>query len=191
MEQTPQVMQAFHTLLREWQTFYTLVGTAGATLAGLMFVAVTLGRTPRRRLAALRAHSDPALLAFVLSLLLSGLLLMPSLTRPWFGAALLASGLLSLLYLALVLRQLIGGGMSRFWDFSDWLWYAAAPVLGGLLLLGSGVLGLLGQAHAALNLTGISLIVLLTMGLRNAWDLVTFTLAQAARAEEGPPPPGE
>ncbi len=187
-------MQDFHALLHEWETFYLLVGTAGAALAGLMFVAISVGERlgARGRIPVLRALIDPALLAFVLSLVLGGLLLMPSLTRAWFGALLLTAGVLGLGYIAVVLRQLITGGNTRVFDLSDWLWYAGAPVVAGALLVVSGSLGLAGAARAALDLTGVSVVVLLLMGIRNAWDVVTFAIAQfpagqPARDDGGPP----
>jgi hypothetical protein len=187
-------VQEFHTLLREWESFYLLVGTAGATLAGLMFVAISFGErvTDRRRFPILRAHMDPALLAFVLSLGLAAGLMMPSLSRFWFGAMLLGAGLLSLVYIGLVLRQLIMQvGVGDTWDFSDWLWYAAAPVVSGALLLVSGGLGLSAQSHAALTTVGVTLVLLLMMGIRNAWDLVTFAIARLPEDAQPTDPAGE
>ncbi|MBZ9750012.1 hypothetical protein K7W42_03950 [Deinococcus sp. HMF7604] len=173
-------MQEFQTLVREWETFYLLTGTAGATLAGLMFVAVTVGEraTDRQRLPILRMHSDPALLAFVLNLVLSAALLIPSLTREWLGTLLLSAGGLGLVYLTVVLRHLHRRVQMRGWDLADWLWYAAAPIGACVLLLWSGTLTLSRHSHAALNLTGLTALVLLVMGIRNAWDLVTFALAR-------------
>ena len=180
-------MQEFHALLREWETFYLLTGTAGATLAGLMFVVLTFGErlNDRGRLPILRAHSDPALLALVLNLLLGALFLMPSLNHFWFGGLLLAAGVLSLVYISLVLYPLVRARLVRGWDFSDWLWYAGAPLLSGVMLLVSGGLGLSAQSRLALTLTGITLLVLLTMGIRNAWDLVTFNIAYQLSQEQG------
>ncbi len=171
-------MEDFHELLGKWESFYLLVGTAGATLAGLMFVVLNFSErfADRERIPILRAHSDPALLALVLTLLLGALMLMPTITHFWLAAPLLAAGLLGLIYTAVVLRQIVRAGVVHTWDASDWAWYAAAPVVSGVLLLLSGVLTLTGASSLALTLTGVTLMVLLTMGLRNAWDLVTYSV---------------
>lgn len=182
-------MAEFQVLLREWESYYLLVGTAGATLAGLMFVAITFSSdmTDRHSLPVLRAHTDPALLAFVLCLALSLLLLMPSLNRGWCGTLLLLSGLLELVYMGLVLRRLVQGGQVRGWDVSDWCWYAAVPMVGGVLLLVSGGLCLDARATLAVTLIGLTLLVLLLMGVRNAWDMVTFTMARRIKKTGGSP----
>ncbi|WP_019586112.1 hypothetical protein [Deinococcus apachensis] len=178
-------MREFHQVLHEWETFYLLTGTAGAALAGLMFVALTVVQQTqpvhRLRMSVTRADSDPALLAFVLSLMLSALLLMPSLTRTGFGLLLLAVGLTGLLYSGAVLRQLLAEGRTDVWDLPDRMWYGAAPSLSGVLLLVSGGLGLEGQDEAALTVVAAALLVLLAMGIRNAWDMVTFSIARNAR----------
>lgn len=170
-------MNDLHDLLRSWETFYLLLGTAGATLAGLIFVAVTVAEriTDRERVSILRAHLDPALLALLLVVILSACLLIPHLTRPVLAALLLMAGTGTLGYMGVVLRSL-HRGQDIHWDASDWTWYAAAPLLGGTLLLISGVLTLTAQAHAATTLTGVTLLLLLIMGVRNAWDLVTFSV---------------
>lgn len=69
-------MHDSHARRQEWETFYLLVGTAGASLAHGSKLPIS------------RAHSAPALLAFVLDLVLSAVFLMPSLGRLWFGVAL-------------------------------------------------------------------------------------------------------
>ena len=157
-------MQELHTLLLQWNTFYLLLGGAGATLAGLMFIAITLSErhTNQERLPIFRAHLDPALLALVVVLVLSAFLLMPTLTRLSLSAVLIAAGL----------AGLVGLG----WDASDWLGYAVAPVVGYLLLLVSGGLALSAHTRDAVTTVGVTLVLLLCTGIRNAWDLVTVTI---------------
>ncbi|GHF56835.1 hypothetical protein HNQ07_003709 [Deinococcus metalli] len=170
-------MREFHALLREWETFYLLLGTAGATLAGLMFIAVTVGErlTRRTRMPLLRAHLDPALLALLLTLILSATLLMPSLTRFWFGTVLVGSGAGGVIYMLAVQRALPPPKRRR-WDGPDWMWYAVAPLLSSGLLIAAGALAFTGQSRAALTTAALTLILLLLMGVRNAWDLVTFSI---------------
>lgn len=172
-------MTSIHTLLHDWQVFYTLTGTAGATLAGLMFVAVTMiERVLRQRsgsLQTLRLYSEPALLAFVFTLILSALLLMPDLSATGLTALLLTAGLVSLAYNAATIRQLIVGSKSG-WDASDWAWYCIVPFLCSGLLLLAGVFSLLGTLMPAFTVFGVTLLLLLMMGIRNAWDMVTFSI---------------
>ncbi len=179
----------FRALLREWDTFALLVSTAGATLAGLMFVGLSLGeRMIRGRdgVPLLRAYTDPTLLCFVLSLATGALLLIPDLNAVTFGALMLLVGALSFAYSLRILRQMRREGQTTTtWDASDWLWFVLIPLLCALLLAGAGALALRGEGRAALAVTGAVLLVLLVMGIRNAWDLVAYAVAHL------PAPDGE
>ncbi|MGB9171289.1 MAG: hypothetical protein WCC35_06825, partial [Bradyrhizobium sp.] len=65
--------------LKQWHDFYMLVGTAGATLLALMFVAVSLGTgflTEERRAAA-RTFMSPVVLHFTSVFFLSAIALLP------------------------------------------------------------------------------------------------------------------
>jgi hypothetical protein len=63
--------------LSAWQNFYVLMGTAAATLTGLMFVAITLMAGINRHFATLNAgisaFSTPALVHFGVVFLFSGI----------------------------------------------------------------------------------------------------------------------
>lgn len=187
-------MEAFHEALRPWETFFLLVGTAGATLAGLMFVALTVARDGQlvrsRGLSITRSHSDPALLAFTLNLVLGAVTLAPTLTRGALGALLLLAGAASLVYITVVLRRLAEQGVPRGWDGADRVWYAGAPIVGGGLLLTAGGLAFAARDDAALTVVAGTLVLLLVMGVRNAWDLVTFAIDRSAAREDGGNGPG-
>ena len=172
----------FHALRAGWEAFALLAGTAGAVLAGLLFVGISFGaRLVRRRgsMALLRAYSDPALLCFVLNVGLGAALLMPSLSRTAFGGLTLLVGALWTGYSLRVLGQQRAAGLVG-WDLSDWLWYALMPLATGLLLSLAGVTALTGAPALALALTAAALVALLATGLRNTWDLVSYSVAHGA-----------
>src|SRR5512133_3546456 len=85
------MQEAGVSLLTGWQTFYVIVGTAAATLTGLMFVATTLlggVRTPAPSLrAGFEAFATPTLVQFAVPLLVAAIL-----SAPW--QALWQAGLL-------------------------------------------------------------------------------------------------
>ena len=182
-------MTQIQNLLHDWQMFYTLTGTAGATLAGLMFVAVTMiERVLRQRsgsLQTLRLYSEPALLAFVFTLVLSALLLMPDLSATGFDTLMLAAGLVSVGYNAATIRQLVKGSKGG-WDASDWLWYCVVPLACSALLLIAGVFGLRETLTPAFTIFGVTLLLLLMMGIRNAWDMVTFSIGVSLPEQDDP-----
>src|SRR5215467_1285848 len=66
--------------LPTWQNFYTITGTAAATLTGLMFVAMTLTARVRGRGSneVLGAFASPTVVHFSLALLIAALL-----SAPW------------------------------------------------------------------------------------------------------------
>jgi hypothetical protein len=96
--------------LSNWQNFYMLMGTAAATLTGLMFVVTTLIAGLDAHLSTLNAgvsaFNTPTVVHFGAVLLLAGLL-----SAPWqtFSNLSLLLGLLALgmvLYLIIVLRRM-------------------------------------------------------------------------------------
>jgi hypothetical protein len=160
--------------LTAWESFYIIVGSAAGVLTGLMFVAVTLvaGRRVRGASWAMLTFNTPIVVHLGMVLFACALLIAPwsALTPP---ALLLGlAGLGGVAYGIIVVRR-----MRRRVSYQpvreDWLWYAIVPlaaytalVVAALLLPGSPVPALFG--------IGAVLLLLVFVGLHNAWDAVTY-----------------
>jgi hypothetical protein len=179
-------------LLHDWHDFYVLIGTASATLVGLMFVAASIGSTifNEEHRAPMRAFITPTVVHFVSVLFTSLLVTIP--THGWhsLGGLLGAEGLAGSIYCGSILVQIIL--QHRFnVDLSDRVFYALIPVLGYLLLLVSAVLFFM-QSAASANLIAAALLTLLVAGVRNAWDMMVWIMIRApssGAASPQPPPP--
>ena len=180
------MMQGYELpLLINWQNFYMIIGTAAATLTGLMFVATTLIAGIDAHLstlnAAVSAYSTPTVVHFGTVLLLAGVL-----SAPWqtYSSVSLLLGLLGLgmvCYSIIVLR--------RMWQvphyqstLEDLLWYMAFPLLANVSLIVAAFV-LSENPEPALYIVGAALILLLLVGIRNAWDMVTFLAVEGAHSE--------
>src|SRR5580692_9746483 len=88
--------QSFTVAALTWQNFYLLVGTAAATLVGLMFVAVTFGSSlvTAETSPTARAFLDPTFTHFVQILFTACLVTIPSMGSRLFGSLLLLIGVL-------------------------------------------------------------------------------------------------
>jgi hypothetical protein len=158
-----------------WHDFYLLVGGAAATLVGLMFLAIALGSRmiTEETIPGLRVYLTPTVIHFVYVLIIAIVGVVPALTRAPLGAMLVLAGLASLgqaLSGVPVMRQLQREGKL---DQGDRMWYLLTPVFCYLLLMGAGV-GLLSRSSQALNGLALATMVLLVLGIRNAWDMVVF-----------------
>ncbi len=75
-------------LLRDWQNFYMMIGTAAATLTGLMFVATSLAagieRDPSSLDAGISAFNTPTVVHFGAVLLIAAILSAPGGHTPAF-----------------------------------------------------------------------------------------------------------
>jgi hypothetical protein len=162
-----------------------LMGTAAATLTGLMFVVTTLIAGIDAHLstlnAAVSAYNTPTVVHFGTVLLLAGLL-----SAPWqtFSSLSLLLGLLGLgmvLYSIIVMRR-----MRRVPNYQstleDWSWYLAFPLLANALLIVAAFV-LPKNAFSALYIVGSAMMLLLLVGIRNAWDMVTFLAVERAHSE--------
>ena len=174
-------------MLAGWHDFFALAGAAAATLAGLLFVIITLGVNlpPKASELGAKAFLTPTLIHFcgVLLQALVALVPWPSDDPP--GLLLGAAGLAGLAYTASVVR------LMRKQDFvalaaDSWIAYAGAPGLANLSLVAGGA-GLIVRAPFAPYAVAGSTALLLFIGIRDAWDL---TLWMVDHRDDAPPPEG-
>ncbi len=174
------------SLLSHWQNFYMIMGTAAATLTGLMFIVTTLIASIDARLSILNAavstFNTPTVVQFAIVLLLAGIL-----SAPWqtFSSLSLVIGLLGLgmvFYLIIVLRRM--RRMPHYQStLEDWLWYLAFPFLANVLLIAASFMFSKNPSPALYSIAAAMLLLLL-VGIRNAWDNVTFLAVERAHAED-------
>jgi hypothetical protein len=172
------------SLLTPWSNFYIMAGSSAAALTGLMFVVITLVAGRERSQGSqdgISTFSTPTVLHFCVALLVSALLLAPwrSLIHP--DALVGLVGLLGVAYLmrlALRTRRLTQYTP----DLEDWAWYTILPFIAyGALLLGAISLAV-NPAGSLFAIAGGALL-LIFIGIRNAWDVVTFLATGGADQE--------
>ena len=168
--------------LRAWEAFYVIVGSSAGALTGLQFVVLTLiseGGRIRGSGATLAAFGSPNVVHFCAALLVSAVMSAPwrSLGAP--GVAMAACGVAGFLYSIVVLRR----AMSQK-DYKpvleDWTWHAALPILGYAALAYAGVT-LARERADTLHVVGGSALLLVFIGIHNAWDTVIYVMTERAR----------
>lgn len=160
-----------------WTEFYLLVGAADGALIGLLFVVTTLsagmhiGGEMLSRGAAF--YMTPTLFHFVAVLVLSALATVPHVTGFWYAAVLALWSVAGALYagaMGVAMRQ------NRLPDSGHWndVWgYGILPAAMYLGLIAAAWLSFR-EAPQAPYAIAIGLVVLMVIGIRNAWDLVMF-----------------
>lgn len=174
-------------VLREWHDFYGLVGTAAATLVGLMFVAVSIGTTifNENHRAAMRAFITPTVVHFAGVLFTCLLLCMPSHTWTTLSILLGTGALAGAVYSGRVVVHMMVRRRFKI-DFEDRLFYAAAPLAGHVLALAAVALLLGHQAAAGTDLIAAAVLTLLFAAIRNAWDMMVWiVIATPGRSRRG------
>jgi hypothetical protein len=178
------VAELFHT----WHDFYLLVGTASATLVGLMFVAASIGSSvfSEQHRGALQAFFSPTVVNFATVLFVCIAVMIPSQTWLSLGLLLSAGGVAGLVYAGRVWIQMIIR-RSFHVDAVDRFFYATIPLLGYLMVLAAGILLLLRQAWSS-EATAAALAILLLAGIRNAWDMTTWIMMRTPTTAPLRPP---
>jgi hypothetical protein len=163
--------------LEAWHDFYVIVGGAAAALTGLMFVVVSLGSQAMiaRTAPGVRAFVTPTVVYFTTVLVMGGVMTIPSITAVILAGVMVLGSVGALMYLISI------GGHQQ-WRHSkldrlDWLWYVALPILSYFLILGAAV-GIVVRPALGLEIVGGTMILLLVIGIRNAWDLVLWMTRQ-------------
>ena len=163
--------------LEGWHDFYVIVGSAAAGLTGLMFVVVSLG--PKvisgRGSSGVRGFVTPTVVFFTTVLVMSAVMAIPALSLKMLRAILCAGGLGALIYLVWIRshKQWRESQLDRL----DWCWYIGLPFLSYLSIVANAiVMGM--NATVGLAMLGGTVILLLVIGIRNAWDLVLWMAQQ-------------
>lgn len=164
--------------LRGWESFYVIVGSSAGALTGLQFVVITLIAESRRR-ASMReidTFGTPTIVHFCFVLLISAILSAPwpSLVGPaWLLGILGVWGIAYTILVLLRARRVVGYKPV----VEDWIWHIVLPLLAYTVLLGAA---LAERPHATTPLFLIAAVnlLLLFVGIHNAWDTVTFIVVQ-------------
>jgi len=173
--------EAARSSLVAWESFYVIVGSSGAALTGLQFVVIALIAESGKRNATLGHESgDPQIAAFGTPTVVhfcSVLLVSAILSAPWYGLssvsfALGACGLAGVVYGVIIVRRARRQTGYRP-VFEDWLWHAVLPLVAYALLLGAAIL-LRSHPRRVLFAVGAAALLLLFIGIHNAWDTVTY-----------------
>ena len=163
------------TALAGWQNFYVIVGSSAGALIGLQFVVLSLINSAPSATAnadAGHAFATPTIVHFGAVLGLSGVL-----CAPWagIGEASVLWGLVGLggmVYAGVVIRRMRGQNVYRP-QFEDWLFHAVLPMAAYLTLaLSAGAAGW--RPREVLFGVGGAALLLLFVGIHNAWDAVTY-----------------
>jgi lipid-A-disaccharide synthase-like uncharacterized protein len=171
--------------LAAWESFYVIVGSSGAALTGLQFVVMALAAESRRRssLREIDAFGTPTIVHFCAVLLIAAILSAPWQALTSVSLALGACGLVGTIYGIIVVRR--ARAQTGYEPvLEDWLWHAVLPLVSYVFLLVSAVV-LRSLPQKTLFVIGAVAILLLFIGIHNAWDTVTYiAIAQKETRDE-------
>jgi hypothetical protein len=175
--------------LTAWDSFYVLVGSAAATLIGLQFVVMTLitERPPLRAAEAGAAFATPTIVHFGTVLLLSAVLRAPWQALIPVTVLLVLMGGAGVVYAVVVARRMRSQNAYRP-VFEDWLFHALLPLTAYALLVLSPCAALIYPRESLFGV-GAAALLLLFLGIHNAWDGVAyhvFVTMQKMKAERPP-----
>lgn len=170
-------MPSLAEAVRPWHDLYIVIGSASATLIGLMFVAASVGTGvySKDRYHALRAFLSPTVVHFACAVAACMFAIAP--LRYWvlFGLLIGATGLYGIGYAAMVWRNMLRHGLTMPIDLEDRICYAAIPAVGYATMLAAGIT-LCDGYETGCALLAIAMGLLLLIGIRNAWDMTIFTV---------------
>jgi hypothetical protein len=167
-------MRCFRLLLSTWSSFYVMTGSSSAALIGLMFIVITLvtrEEDAARSRDGVSTYSTPTVMHFCAVLLVSAVLVAP--WRALIHPAILTSlvGLAGIVYIARVILR--AKRLAYRPDLEDWMWYHILPFVTYTLLFVGSIALASAPPEGALAIAA-SVVVLIFIGIRNAWDVVTF-----------------
>jgi hypothetical protein len=179
--------------IKAWESYYVIVGSSAGALTGLQFVVLTMIAEARRASGARRggesiaAFGSPNVVHFCAALLVSAIC-----SAPWTGMgppgiAIAICGACGLFYSLVVLRRTL-----RQQEYKpvleDWIWHAVLPIASYAALVHGGWAIEHGSPDT-LYVIGAATLLLVFVGIHNAWDTVMYITVVGLGEPEPPPAP--
>jgi hypothetical protein len=184
--------EAIASHLSAWESYYVIVGSSAAALTGLQFVVMTLIASSEARGGhqEISAFGTPTIVYFCAALLVSAVVSSPwsNLIAPAYVLAI--SGVLGVAY---TLRAIRMQRRQRGYQpvLEDWVWHSILPTIGYASLAIAAIELPSHPAPALFVIAGVALL-LIYIGIHNAWDTVTYlTLTPPSSAAVGRVPPAD
>jgi len=167
-----------------WESFYVIIGSSAAALTGLQFVVIALVTETRQRTSTntVDAFATPTIVHFCAVLLVAAVLSAPWPTLVGAALALGVAAVAGVGYALLVTRR--ARRQTTYKPvLEDWIWHVALPLVGYVNLLAAAIV--LGRhSTAALFMSAATSVLLLFIGIHNAWDTVTYVALDRLGAGE-------
>jgi hypothetical protein len=166
------------TLLGPWNSFYVIVGSSGAALTGLQFVVMALVAEADRKGSShtVSAFGTPTVVHFCVVLTTAAILSAPwqRTVAPSLILALIGIGGLGYVgtVTARARRQTAYKPV-----FEDWLWHSIFPIAAHATLL-TGAIAVARGLDDGLFAVGATTLLLLLIGIHNAWDSVAYVATE-------------
>jgi hypothetical protein len=177
--------QAVVSPFTAWESFYVIIGSSAAVLIGLQFVVITLTaeiNAPGGD-SAVGAFSTPTIVHFCAVLLIAAIL-----SAPWsaLSSAALALGVCGVAGLAYTLMVVRRARRQTIYVpvLEDWIFHAVLPLIAYVTLLLAALL-LQRNPAPSLFVIGGTALLLLFVGIHNAWDAGTYIALRRQRPEGG------
>ena len=170
-----------------WQNFYVIIGSAAATLTGLMFIVITLIAGMRARIPSagdgIAIFSTPTVVHFCSALLIAAIICAP--WQAFWNVSLLLSllGLAGMAYIFIVLRRVRHRQIDYQPVLEDWLWHTILPLVSYTSLVIAALLLSLYPAPTLFVIAGAT-VLFLFIGIHNAWDNVTYTVIEFSQPQD-------
>jgi len=181
--------------LAGWENFYIIVGSSGAALIGLQFVVLALIAETRFQSTpeSLSAFGTPTIVHFAGAFVIAVIMSVPWHTLWSVAVTLAVCGVVGVGYVAVVIRRARAQTLYKP-VMEDWIWHMILPLVAYASLLIAAPLLPSHVGGSLFTFAGAALL-LLFIGIHNAWDTVTYIVVSGApgvnQGDAKAPPPGE
>ena len=176
--------QAALSPLAAWESFYVVIGSSAAVLVGLQFVVISLsaGMNLRGGESVTNAFTSPTVVHFSIVLFIAAIASAPWSALSGASLALGASGVAGLVYTLIVIRRTQRQTL-YVPVLEDWMFHAVLPLIAyAILLVASFVLSR--YPTPSLFVIGGVALLLLFVGIHNAWDGAVFITVRRQQPEQ-------
>lgn len=182
------VQQAAVSPLSAWGSLYVIAGSSAGALTGLMFVVIALiaGNRERNWSQDVATYGTPTVVHFSAVLLVSILLSAPWQSLPPVAILLCLTRLAGVTYaVVVVVRFARRASRPDVYPTSwgNWLWYAVIPPIAYAALVIAAIM-LPGNPAPALFGSSAALVLLLFLGIHNAWDTVIYLAVERFQRQQ-------